>query len=181
MSYQLHLRREAARLWMRSLLSTQSWLQSRSSHPSPSAPGHGHASQRGESTSAEGLYPFRQHFALGGTLTTEFGNAAHHGGEDGLHLILLRPPEASYFARQAAVHKDFVGSKAFMYVTHLCQVLHARGNPLQHANELGGRELSLVLLETKKKKKKRKSQSDAQFRGAPPAEPEGVADPQHSP
>lgn len=79
-------------------------------------------------------------------LTTEFGHAAYHGGEDGLHLIFLWPPETSYFASQAAVHEDFVGSEAFMYVTHLCQVLHARGNPLQHANELGGRELSLVFL-----------------------------------
>jgi len=74
------------------------------------------------------------------------GNTAYHGGEDGLHLIFLRTSETSYFASQAAVHKDFMGSKAFMYVTHLCQVLHARGNPLQHANELGGRELSLMLL-----------------------------------
>ena len=79
-------------------------------------------------------------------LAIEFGNAAYHGGEDGLHLIFLWPSETSYFASQAAVHKDFVGSKAFMYVTHLCQVLHARGNPLQHANELGGRELSLMFL-----------------------------------
>lgn len=85
-------------------------------------------------------------FCFQGMLTIEFGNTAYRGGEDGLHLIFLWPSETSYFASQAAVHKDFVGSKAFMYVTHLCQVLHARGNPLQHANELGGRELSLVLL-----------------------------------
>lgn len=76
----------------------------------------------------------------------ESGKAAYHGGEDGLHLIFLLLPETRYFASQAAVHKDFVGSEAFMYVPHLCQVLHARGNALQHAQELGGRELSLVFL-----------------------------------
>lgn len=96
-------------------------------------------------------------------LTTEFGSAAYHGGEDGLHLIFLWLSETSYFARQAAVHQHFVGSKALMYVTHLCQVFHARGDPLQHADELGGCELSLVFLLTKKEREKPKV-SNAQFK-----------------
>lgn len=79
-------------------------------------------------------------------LTTECGDAAHHGGEDGFHLVLLWPPEACDLAGQAAAHQHLVGSQAFVHVAHLCQVNHARGNALQHADELGACELPLVFL-----------------------------------
>lgn len=71
---------------------------------------------------------------------------AHHGGEDGFHLVFLWTSEPSDLACQAGAHEDLVGSKAFMYVAHLCQVRHARGYALQHAGELGACELPLMFL-----------------------------------
>lgn len=49
-----------------------------------------------------------------------------------------------------------MGSQIFMYVTHLCQVLHASSDPLQHAEELAGCELALVFLQIKAKRRQEK-------------------------
>lgn len=79
-------------------------------------------------------------------LTAECGHAAHHGGENGFHLLFLWPSEPCDLAGQAAAHEHLVGSQAFVHIAHLCQVHHARGNALQHADELRACELPLVFL-----------------------------------
>lgn len=112
---------------------------------SPRDAGHGQARTPGDISAG-----VPSAFCFWEALEIKFGKVSYHGGEDGLHLVFLRLPETRYFARQAAVHEDLVGSQAFMDVTHLCQVLHARGNPLQHGDELGGCELSLVFLQKNK-------------------------------
>lgn len=53
-----------------------------------------------------------------------------------------------------------MGSQTFVYVTHLCQVLHASSYPLQHAEELAGRELALVFLQIKSKRRKERKEEE---------------------
>lgn len=132
--------------WCRSFLNAQSRLRASLALPraSPRDAVHGQAWTPGDISAG-----VPSAFCFWEALEIKFGKASYHGAEDGLHLIFLRLPETCYFARQAAVHEDLVGSQAFMDVTHLCQVLHARGNPLQHGDELGGCELSLMFLQRK--------------------------------
>lgn len=100
-----------------------------------------------EAQGAESLFILEEgDGSLGKVLQTECGNAAHHGGEDGFHLVFLRLSEPCDLACQAAADEDLVGSQALVHIAHLCQVCHARGNALQHADELRARQLPLVFL-----------------------------------
>ena len=58
-----------------------------------------------------------------------------------------RQAEVGHLAHQVAVDQDVAGGQVPVDVTHLCQVLHARGDATQHTNELDHSKLTIVLLE----------------------------------
>lgn len=73
----------------------------------------------------------------------------HPCGVSSFWVILqhTREPKIRDFAHQVAVDEDVAGGQVAVHVAHVRQVLHARGDPPQHPNQLDHCELGIMLLQ----------------------------------
>lgn len=78
----------------------------------------------------------------------------HPGGVRSLGVIFQHSGHAKvgHFAHQVAVYQDVARRQVTVNIAHVWQILHARCNPTQDANQLDYSEATIIFLQKNKTK-----------------------------
>ena len=81
---------------------------------------------------------------------------AHPGGVSSLRVVLQDSGQAKvwHFTHQIAVDQDVSSCQVSVNVAHVWQILHARGDATQHANQLDACKLGIMFLKERRKEGK---------------------------